>query len=221
MTQSARTRPARQKAMGRPVGSTREGTLARILPVARKLFAEQGYAKTTFKDVGRAVGMTHAALYGYFPSKAHLFQATSEEAQRLMLAHYTAVLGEYETLRERIREILRASADAHDKDPSITGLLGSIPLEIRRHPELAELLLKQQNATEQLLTEAFREARERGEIDPDTDPEELVRTILGAAMGIGLYQFAMERRQLRHSMELFIDLMEARLFRTGPAQRQS
>jgi AcrR family transcriptional regulator len=207
--------------MGRPVGSTREGTLARILPVARRLFAEQGYAKTTFKDVGKAAGMTHAALYGYFPSKAHLFQAASEEAQQLMLAQYTAVLGEYGTLKERIREILRVIADAHDEDPSITGLLGSIPLEIRRHPELAELLLEQQNATEQLLTEAFSEARNRGEIAPETDPEELVRTILGAAMGIGLYQFAMERTQLHHAMELFIDLMEARLFRTGPGQRRS
>jgi AcrR family transcriptional regulator len=202
----------KHKAMGRPVGSTRETTLARILPAARKLFATQGYSKTTFKHVGEAVGMTHAALYGYFPSKATLFQATCEHAQALMLAEYAVALQEEKTLRGQIRQILRLSAIAHDRDPSITGLLGSIPLEIRRHPELAELLVDQQNATLQLLTLAFTEAQERGEINDRAEPEELVIAVLGAAVGIGLLQLGLQRSKLQDSMEVFIDLLEGRLF---------
>ena len=139
------TKPTR--GAGRPVGSSKEASLARILPAARKLFAELGYTKTTFKEVGKAVGMTHAALYGYFPSKAGLYQATCEHAQSLLLTDYVAAVRDQATLREQLREILIVGAVAHDEDPSITGLLGAIPLEIRRHPELAELLMDRQNAT--------------------------------------------------------------------------
>ena len=74
MTEITEAAPGKTKAMGRPVGSSREASLERILPAARKLFANTGYAKTTFKEVGKAVGMTHAALYGYFPSKAALMK---------------------------------------------------------------------------------------------------------------------------------------------------
>lgn len=200
------------KGMGRPVGSNREATLARIIPAARKLFAAQGYSKTTFKDVGKEVGITHAALYGYFPSKAALFQASCEQAQEMLLAEYALALSEEKTLRGQIRQILRIGAIAHDRDPSITGLLGSIPLEIRRHPELAELLIDQQNATLQLLTGAFSRAQQRGEISDKADPEELVIAVLGAAIGIGLLQFGLQRSKLEVTMEVFIDLLEARLF---------
>jgi AcrR family transcriptional regulator len=202
----------KHKAMGRPIGSTKEATLARILPAARKLFATQGYSKTTFKHIGKEVGMTHAALYGYFPSKASLFQATCEHAQELMLAEYAVALKEEKTLRGQIRQILRIVAIAHDRDPSMTGLLGSMPLEIRHHPELAELLVDQQNATLQLLAAAFAQAQKRGEISDRAEPEELVIAVLGAAVGIGLLQLGLQRSSLQDSMEVFIDLLEARLF---------
>ena len=51
MTTSIKTNKA-----GRPKGSKKEDTLAKILPASRRLFAEKGYAQTTFKLVGQAVG---------------------------------------------------------------------------------------------------------------------------------------------------------------------
>jgi hypothetical protein len=53
---------------------------------------------------------------------------------------------------------------------ALTGPLVSIPLEIRRHPELAELLIDQKNATIQLLTGAFAEAQLRGLVWPGVQP---------------------------------------------------
>ena len=129
-TTNTATKPAR--GAGRPVGSSKKASLARILPAARKLFAEFGYTKTTFKEVGKAVGVTHAALYAYYPSKAALYQATCDHTQGLLLSDYAAAIQGKLTLREQLREILLVGAAAHNKDPSITGLLGAIPLEIRR-----------------------------------------------------------------------------------------
>jgi AcrR family transcriptional regulator len=198
---------------GRPKGSTREASLARILPAARRLFAEQGYSKTTFKDVGMAVGMTHAALYAYFPSKAALYLATTEHAQSLLQPDYLAAIARGGSLKEQLREILMVSAAAHDRDSSITGLLAAIPLEIRRHPDVAQLMLNQQNTMLEILSAAFARAQTAGEITSRASPEDLVVTIMGAGVGIAMFQYGLKRSSLSDSMEVFIDLIEARLFR--------
>ena len=201
------------KGAGRPKGSSREAGLARILPAACKLFAEQGYSQTTFKDVGMAVGMTHAALYAYFPSKAALYLATTEHAQTLLQPEYLAAIERGGTFKEQLREILMVSAAAHDRDSSITGLLAAIPLEIRRHPDVAQLLLGQQNTMLEILAAAFARAQANGEITSRASPEDLVVTIMGAGVGIAMFQYGLERSSLTDSMEVFIDLIEARLFR--------
>jgi len=47
----------------------RTDTRARILSVAARLFATQGYAGTSIKDISDELGMTKAALYYHFSSK--------------------------------------------------------------------------------------------------------------------------------------------------------
>jgi len=200
------------KGAGRPVGSNRANSLAKILPAARKLFATRGYGKTTFKEIGLAVGMTPAALYPYFPSKAELYRATCDDAQAILLEQYVEAIEEGGTLRAQLRKILQVGASAHDSDSSITGLLGTIPLEVSRHPELAEQMMEQQNATLIAITQAFADAQSRGEINDNASPEQQAMTVLGAATGVALFQYGLQRSDLADSMEVFIELIEARLF---------
>jgi TetR/AcrR family transcriptional regulator, fatty acid metabolism regulator protein len=51
---------------------TKEDTKARIIDSAKKLFAEQGYVKTTVMDISRQAGLSEAALYEYFQGKEDL-----------------------------------------------------------------------------------------------------------------------------------------------------
>lgn len=53
-------------------------TRARILAVALKLFAEQGYAGTSIRDIAQALGVTKAALYYHFDSKEEILHALTE-----------------------------------------------------------------------------------------------------------------------------------------------
>ncbi|HWI52693.1 MAG TPA: TetR/AcrR family transcriptional regulator [Symbiobacteriaceae bacterium] len=46
-----------------------------ILEAALRIYAEKGYTATTNADIAREAGVTPAALYYYFPSKADLFRA--------------------------------------------------------------------------------------------------------------------------------------------------
>lgn len=54
------------------VRGTKEETKARIIDSAKRLFAEQGYQKTTVVDISRQAGLSEAALYEYFQGKEDL-----------------------------------------------------------------------------------------------------------------------------------------------------
>jgi len=52
--------------------NAKEHTRERIINSAKKLFAEQGYQKTTIVDISRRAGLSEAALYEYFQGKEAL-----------------------------------------------------------------------------------------------------------------------------------------------------
>jgi len=55
--------------------SAKESTKNRIIESAKKLFAEQGYQKTTIMDISKKAGLSDAALYEYFQGKEDLLLA--------------------------------------------------------------------------------------------------------------------------------------------------
>ncbi len=55
--------------MGRPPGSKGSETRERILDVAQELFIQQGYEKTSLRDIAERLQITKAALYHYFARK--------------------------------------------------------------------------------------------------------------------------------------------------------
>ena len=54
------------------------GTRERILAAALQLFAGQGYAGSSIRDIAEAVGVTKAALYYHFRSKEEILDALTE-----------------------------------------------------------------------------------------------------------------------------------------------
>src|SRR5215475_1263001 len=68
--------PARQRARGDlPRGGTRE----RIREIALELFAEQGYEKTSLREIAERLGVTKAALYYHFRSKEDIVRSFIED----------------------------------------------------------------------------------------------------------------------------------------------
>ena len=203
---------AQTKRLGRPKGSTKEDTLAKIMPVARRLFADKGYAQTTFKDVGKEVGISHAALYSYFASKKELYLASINQTQEILIPHFIEAFTKGSTLKERLGYCLLAVAKEHDKDSSITGLLAAIPIELRRHKELFEALTDSDNPIMAALEEMFEEAKESGEIVIDAPASDLIAALLGGGIGVALLQYGLHKPNLTATMEVFISLIESRFF---------
>lgn len=202
----AAKKPAR---VGRPRGSNKEAKIARILLIARRQFAEKGYSQTTFKDVGREAGMTHAALYSYFGSKLELYVATLADAQGVLLPEYLRAIEECSTLRERFKRILTASAAAADRDATVTGFLAAVPIETRRHPELMTELLKQNNGVYQALINMFEDAKRSGELNPALSTENLIAAFFGGALGVSLFHYGMHSStRLTDAMAIFATLID-------------
>jgi len=53
----------------------RTGTRERIKKVALELFIEQGYEKTSLREIAERLGVTKAALYYHFPTKQGIIEA--------------------------------------------------------------------------------------------------------------------------------------------------
>lgn len=200
--------PTPRPAAGRPVGSSREATVARVLPAARRLFAERGFAQTTFKDVAAAVGLTHAALYAYFDNKVDLYLATLDDTQALLLPEYRRAIAEGRSLRERLAGILMASAQAHDRDSSVSGFLAAVPIEIRRHPELLAQLAGRPDAIFSALEALFDQARAQGELAVTASNAELISAFLGGGVGVALFQYGMHAGELSGAMAVFVRILE-------------
>src|SRR3712207_956746 len=66
-----------------------EATKRDLIAVARRLFAERGYAGTSLDDVVSAAGVTKGALYHHFENKRELFAAVAERVE----ADVTAWIG--------------------------------------------------------------------------------------------------------------------------------
>jgi AcrR family transcriptional regulator len=63
-----------------PTGSTpRTDTRSRVQQVALELFAEQGYEKTSLREIAERLGVTKAALYYHFRSKEDIVHSFTDD----------------------------------------------------------------------------------------------------------------------------------------------
>jgi AcrR family transcriptional regulator len=98
---------------------------ADILAIAARCFSTKGFVGTTTRDIARAIGITEAALYRYFPSKE---------------AIYTAILDERMAASDPIAG-LEGAARAGDDIAVFGGLALSLLESVEHDPTFLRLLL--------------------------------------------------------------------------------
>src|SRR5271156_5702060 len=60
-------------------GTPRSDTRSRVQKVALELFAEQGYEKTSLREIAERLGVTKAALYYHFKSKEDIVHSFTDD----------------------------------------------------------------------------------------------------------------------------------------------
>lgn len=69
---------------------------AEIVAAALALFAEKGFAATRMEEIAQRAGLSKAAVYLYFPSKAEVFKATVRETIGVAVSHLEALAAEFD-----------------------------------------------------------------------------------------------------------------------------
>ncbi len=76
----------------RVTAETKSATRQRILGAAQKLFAEQGFAAATTRDIARAAEIAAGTLFNYFPTKESITLCLVSEAQAQAVVQFHARL---------------------------------------------------------------------------------------------------------------------------------
>lgn len=199
---------ADSKPLGRPKGRDSGETRDRIIQAARACLVEKGYGGTTLKDVAEGAGITRAAIYPYFASKPLLYAAVFEEAVSVLADVYQQAIELEGSLKDKLRLVLKAASDLHEQHADDTAILATIPIELRRHPELAELLVDGQNRFTELQNRLFEQAADSGEMPAKYQADDLLLTFIGGAMGMALMQYGSGIGSMSRSTELLLELID-------------
>ncbi|HEY5852721.1 MAG TPA: TetR/AcrR family transcriptional regulator [Aldersonia sp.] len=163
---------------------------AQIIAAARRRFAANGFHLTSMEDVITESGLSAGALYGYFPSKSSLIEATIEDTLDLLGATAREVLATApevspgQTLADLVRVIIATLEDG-SVDPTVIALFAWA--EAPRNPELRAALTERYRGLRAVLSGVAREWFESSEtytvaVD-DATVEAVGKVLLATLMG--------------------------------------
>jgi AcrR family transcriptional regulator len=182
MDPSPHARPAKRPDDGRLVRGRRSRT--KIHAAARALFAEQGFDKTTLREIAARAGMGASSIYRHIRSKEELLVDELGEQQQRAWSRLRAPALRALPARERLRRFLDVEHALLVSAPDLT----TIALRATTHPEarVARRALALQDQTTGLITEILQSARSRGELRRDADVLAAARTLTHAIHGARL-----------------------------------
>jgi AcrR family transcriptional regulator len=179
---SPHARPARRPDDGRIVRGRRSRT--KIHEAARALFREQGFDKTTLREIAARAGMGASSIYRHIRSKEELLVDELADLQQRAWRRLRTGPARALPARERLRRFLDAEHALLVGAPD----LATIALRATTHPEarVARRALALQDQTIGLVAEILQSGRSRGELRRDADVLAAARTLTHAIHGARL-----------------------------------
>jgi len=147
------------------VGARGERTRARLLQVAVRRFAADGFRRTSLSAVAEEAGVSPAAVYAYFPSKEGLFEAAVDADAAALIDEAGSDLEAGAALMVPL-PLLMAGVERHPLARRV--LSGQEPEVIHRLLELPALLDLRRR-----IAEAITGGQEARFVRDDVDPKAL------------------------------------------------
>lgn len=137
MTQLNKSDAPTGRKLGRPADTDSTDTRERIITCACNKFASEGFEGTTNKDIAAQAGISSAALYHYFPSKADLYVAVCEYISGVFTDVFSRAKEIDPRLERRITALLAENGRLGVTTPSIVGFITGISAVVKKHPEVS------------------------------------------------------------------------------------
>ena len=149
--------------------------------LARMLETAPGERITT-AALAEEVGVSEAALYRHFPSKARMFEGLIKFIEETLFLRISRILDDESSAETRCHNILTLLLNFSDKNPGMTRLLTGDALAgetERLRARIAQLL----NRVESQLKQVLREAQIRENLKPGVSSTALANLLLAICEG--------------------------------------
>ena len=154
-----------------------------ILDGAIRVFAKNGYDRTTIAGIAKELNISQGLCYRYFPSKEDIYHAAIEKYADLILQAYLSRRKTEQPIRmwiDGIAQSIGYMTSAETQDEALYALFHGSNSEALHN----ELLLKVAAKILPYIQQVLRSAKEKGEIAID-NPEQMA--IVGLYGELGLY----------------------------------
>ena len=153
-----------------------------ILQALARMLESCPGGRITTAALAKEVGVSEAALYRHFPSKARMFEGLIKFIEETLFQRISRILIEESGAEIRCQKILALLLTFSDKNPGMTRLLTGDALtgETER---LRERIAQFYSRIEAQLKQVLREAQIRENLKPSTSPAALANLLLASAEG--------------------------------------
>jgi AcrR family transcriptional regulator len=171
-----------QKLVGTKERQERERNALRraILDAARELFVAEGFTNISMRKIADRIEYSAAAIYGYFPSKDHIYFALADEGFGILCNKAWPEADEPTSL-DGLRDALIRFVEFSQEQPEYFALMfldRSVP-QIRDHYARFPLLIE----AKRRMTMMVQKAIDRGELPAGNDARVVCRLLMSCAHG--------------------------------------
>jgi len=177
------TRLPHKEAPGRRLTPKALATRARLVELATEVFATEGYAAASVRDLASRSGLSSGAIYGTFRGKAELLAEAVERS----------IAADLETLPGEVLEAPLPEIDAYQfatlDDPArarLRTLLVEAAVAARAEPDVRERLRATINGRLRAWTAAHEAWKQEHGVADDVDMYALVALLVGADIGLAV-----------------------------------
>jgi AcrR family transcriptional regulator len=154
--------------------------------------AEKGLQGLRTREVAARVGLTHATLHYYFPTKQDLIDAVIKYAvfQRILIAGAIAPYAphfEGETPREQLHLYLSNLQRSMEDDPTTYLVLSELLRHARYDDNIRDLFVRQEifGSWHRALVALLESGISQGDFRADLDPQETASILMTFSLGLG------------------------------------
>jgi len=139
-------------------------------------------SRITTAALARQVGVSEAALYRHFPSKARMIEGLIEFIETSIFSRISRILDEAASAHDRSRDLLWLLLSFVERNPGVARLLAGDALQ-GETDRLRARIRQFYDRVETQLRQIIREGAARGEVLPDRSPPAVANLLLAAAEG--------------------------------------
>ncbi len=159
-----------------------EETRSNILDASIRLFAAQGFERTTVSEICAQAGISKGAFFHHFPTKQDVFMKVLDNWLAALDVQLKELIASSNSVSDGLVQMAAISRGVFSQSNGQLGMFLEFWEQSRHDPEVWKVTVAPYRKYTQLFTSYLRKGIEEGSIEP-VDPDVAARTIVAMAVG--------------------------------------